>query len=145
MFQSYHNFFSNRERFAVVFLCLLFVLTYILTLTDSFVVFPPMDILLHFLGGFFVALFFIGYLRRALVATRSFAGDATIILGVSLLIGVGWEIFEFVLDHILPSSIVIFRGGDLFDTLKDIVVDMTGAAVMFLLVRNRHRRSAMFK
>jgi uncharacterized membrane protein YjdF len=143
--KALHKVFSRRERFAIGFLCSVFILTYVLTLTDIFVIFPSMDILLHFLGGFFVALFFISYLRRALMATNSFVGDAMIIVGVSLLVGVGWEIFEFILDKILPPGVSIFRGGDLFDTLKDLVVDAIGAAVMFLLVRGRYPKSAMFK
>ena len=144
MSQPHDKVFSKFEWFAIGFLCFLFVLTYVLTLTDVFVIFPLTDIPLHFLGGFFVALFFIGYLHRALGATNSFVGDITIIVGVSLLVGVGWEIFEFVLDKVLPAGISLFRGGDLFDTLKDLVVDSAGAAAMFLRVRSRYRKSVMF-
>lgn len=60
------NKFFKREKLAVLSLIILFLLTAILGEMGIFRFFPWSDILLHFLGGFFVALFFIDFLRRAL-------------------------------------------------------------------------------
>ena len=131
------NIFSKREKLAVLSLIILFSLTAILGEMGIFRFFPWADILLHFLGGFFVAMFFVDFLHRALKVERSLLSDLIIILGASLLVGVVWEIFEYCLNFILPSAVDLFRGGDLFDTLKDLIVDTAGALTLFFVVKNK--------
>lgn len=138
--------FSKREKTALLLLFLLFLSTYFAYVVGTFNFFPFVDIFLHFLGGFFVALFFIGRFRKALIAERSLVGDLIIIVGASLIVGVGWEFFEFTLGWFLPCvDDCLFRGGGLFDTLKDLVVDSFGAFCMFLVIRYKHRREPLFK
>lgn len=139
------NIFSKREKTAFLLLFFLFLLILILYFLGWLVLVPFVDNLLHFLGGFFVALFFIDYFRRALIAERSLSKDLIIIIGASLLVGVGWEIFEFILSHVSLPNITLFRSGGLFDTLKDLVIDSIGAMAMFFVIRHRHHRSELFK
>lgn len=94
------------------------------------------DMLLHFLGGIFIALlvlwirFFSGYfgvppiplqhkaLRFALLAT--------------LCIGVGWEVFERALGHTWSVE------GYWLDTSIDIALDVAGGLVGFLFFKRRY-------
>ena len=84
-----------------------------------------------------MAMFFVSFLRRAIAAERSVTNDIIIVLGASLLIGVAWEVFEYSSTRILPSYFSIFRGGNLFDTLKDLVIDILGSFLAFLFFKRR--------
>lgn len=137
--------FSKREQISIFSTALLFLITFVLAKFGFFEIFPRFDNVAHFLGGFFLALFFIDYFRKALMAERRLLGDILIIVGASLIIGVFWEIFEFVLTVSQDYTNITFRMGDLADTLKDLLVDMAGAAMMFFLIRHRHRKLKMFK
>lgn len=80
------------------------------------------DILMHFLGGLFIGLsalwFFFesGYIKMH----RSYR-QAFIVVGVSIvLVGVGWEIFEFLAD--VPREVNYVA-----DTIVDLIMDLLGA------------------
>jgi hypothetical protein len=133
--------FSKRERLSVLSLFFLFLATITLGELGIFEIFPYFDIPAHFLGGFFVALFLIDYLHAALTAERRLTADLLIIAGVSLLIGAGWEIFEYTFAFFGLG----FKMDSLGNTIKDLIIDTLGAMTMFFLVRFRHRRSVMFK
>ncbi|MBI4160579.1 MAG: hypothetical protein HY506_01610 [Candidatus Yanofskybacteria bacterium] len=130
--------FSKREKMALVILLILLVSNF--TFPQIYFRYPNVDIPAHFLGGFFVALFFIGFLRRSLAAERSLIQDLIIIVGASTLVGVLWEFFELIADLTPPLSIDYAR-----DILLDLAMDITGAAAMFFIVRRRHRKSKMFR
>jgi hypothetical protein len=84
------------------------------------------DIITHFLGGFWVALFF---LYTFLLFDKK-AGIFRILLGV-LLIGILWEIFEYIVFNRIGGTPF-----DSFDTSLDIVMDMVGGvASMFYVYR----------
>lgn len=123
---------------ALLLLSILFVTD--LALARVYLIYPDLDIVFHFLGGFFVALFFIGFLKKALIAERSLTKDVVLIVGASILIGVIWEFFEFFTGFTPPPTVNIFQ-----DTLLDLVMDIAGAATMFFVVRQKHRKSKMFK
>lgn len=136
--------FSKRERVAIIFLAILFLGTFTLSGLGFFNIFPYFDIVTHFLGGLFLALFFVDYFKKSLVAERRLSGDTIIIVGASLIVGVFWEIFEFLLTISQDYTNILFKMGDLPDTLKDLFVDMAGAVTMFFLIRHRHHKSKMF-
>ena len=142
---STHNLFSKREIIGIYSLAILFFITIVSVNLGIFNMLPYLDIPTHFLGGFFLALFFIDFFKKALRAERTFFRDIIIIVGASLLIGVVWEIFEYILTVSQNYGNELFRIGGLADTLKDLADDSIGAGSMFLIIRHRHRNLKMFK
>ena len=128
---------KKNEIKALIFLVFLFLFTWLIVYTGIFKHVTWIDVPLHFFGGFFMAMFFVSFLRRAIAAERSVTNDIIIVLGASLLIGVAWEVFEYSSTRILPSYFSIFRGGNLFDTLKDLVIDILGSFLAFLFFKRR--------
>ncbi len=93
------------------------------------------DMLPHFFGGAFVALglfwlsFFSGY-RGARHLPDSVSVFTLIFVG-TLIVGVGWEVFEYLLGHIWSPE------GYWLDTVTDLCVDMLGALAVYFCIRHR--------
>jgi hypothetical protein len=93
------------------------------------------DILPHFFGGAFVALglfwlsFFSGYsgVRRLSNPISVFA----LIFFGTLIVGIGWEVFEYLLGHIWSPE------GYWLDTMTDLSIDVLGALTAYLFIRAR--------
>jgi hypothetical protein len=75
------------------------------------------DMPVHFLGGFWVGLVFIWFLKPG---DLSFSTVAKIILGF-LLIGLSWEIFEILVDKAIAQNPF-----NVLDTLSDICFGLAG-------------------
>ncbi|OGI85521.1 hypothetical protein A3A05_03725 [Candidatus Nomurabacteria bacterium RIFCSPLOWO2_01_FULL_41_12] len=92
------------------------------------------DIIMHFLSGFWVSLFFIYvfYVRKQ-IFTRLFP----IFLFV-LLIGISWELYEFYIYQYISQ--IPF---DILDTTSDIFFDLSGGlcAILYLLVPLENQRT----
>ena len=86
--------------------------------------YPWIDIPLHFLGGVVAALAVSLIFRAELVAFRPLTA-LLFIIGLAVLIGVGWEFFEWTLDHTVRLGL---KQGDLTDTLTDLLMDILGAS-----------------
>ncbi len=86
---------------------------------------------MHILGGLWVGLFsLVSYysLFSGKSKERSTIFVVTFAIAATLLVGVGWEIFEFEVDkHIAASGI------DLGDTLHDLVNDFIGACIAAMI------------
>lgn len=85
-----------------------------------------LDIPMHLLGGFWISAATITY---RLSRNSSGGGDATLVLlayalVATLLIGLGWELFEWSVDRV--NGLIHF---DLLDTLGDLANDVIGASV----------------
>jgi predicted membrane protein len=89
------------------------------------------DILMHFLGGFWLGLFFIWYLYKDL-DKKELSKDNLIklILGV-LFVGFGWEIYEIIVNDLWAKNTF-----DLFDTSSDMVFDITGGLLAYYIFKN---------
>lgn len=81
-----------------------------------------MDIIMHFLGGLFVGLVAVLLLKHYVHKIKIPRNLFFWVLGVTLLIGIGWEIFEFSVGLVMAYD-------PLPDTILDIVMDMVGATV----------------
>ncbi len=98
------------------------------------------DTLMHFLGGFAIAM--LGLAIHHAVASRYHTKHSpawyhyTFVVGFAMLIGIAWEFHEYVFDQTinvwynLPMSQV-----SLTDTMKDFLMDWLGASVAFFLLR----------
>jgi hypothetical protein len=116
--------------------------------TEWYQRFPNFDTFLHVAGGFTIAWLLVAWFIRDL---KQLHGPAVLIflLGGTMLVGVGWEIAEYLSGHLFsdaPSGWQAFvwryfHGGGLTDTLGDLIADAggaLGAAVLFLRLRRRN-------
>jgi len=86
------------------------------------------DILLHFLGGLWLGgttLWFLQYVRK-----KPFGRTAQYVIPLVavIVIGLGWELFEFSLD-----TFIIFQTNDIIDTVADLFSDIAGGLTASLL------------
>ena len=115
---------------ALALVVLLFVGVFVSEQLNWYDQYPEFDSVLHFLGGFIVA-WFVGHF----LAHQSPRTYVTRIGLAVLVIGVLWEIAEYLAGVILPHDSIIyiyFHGGALPDTLLDLFLDMLGAGVFVL-------------
>ena len=75
-----------------------------------------LDMLMHFLGGFWVGLFFVYVFYNK----NTFSKQLLAVIFCVLLFGILWEFFEFFMNVIAHDSF------DILDTLSDIFFDLAG-------------------
>jgi len=80
------------------------------------------DMLMHFLGGVWVALFFLYVFK----VQTSFARKFLIVISSVLVVGLLWELFEF------GMGIIAGENFSISDTLSDIFFDLTGGYLAIL-------------
>ncbi|MCR4322466.1 MAG: hypothetical protein NUV61_00010, partial [Candidatus Azambacteria bacterium] len=95
------------------------------------------DIMMHFLAGLWVGgmvlwvYFFSGKTKVPRPIQKSYL--YMMALGVTFLVGLLWELFEFSLD-----TLIVFQQNDLMDTMMDLGMDTLGAlCASFYVARAR--------
>jgi|SRR3989344_38873 len=81
------------------------------------------DMIMHFLGGFWVGLACLYFFVPKILSLKSIL---TILLFV-LFIGVGWEIFEALVDRVITQNLL-----NILDLSSDIFFDLSGGALAIL-------------
>lgn len=95
------------------------------------------DLIVHFFGGVFAgllvawAVFFSGYVKRIHITTKSLFLAS---IAGAIIIGVGWEVFERLIGHTWSPE------GYWLDTGIDIVMDILGGILGFLLISKYYKR-----
>ena len=95
------------------------------------------DLIVHFFGGIFAGvlvawiLFFSGYLEKISITTKSLFLASVV---GAIVIGVGWEVFERLIGHTWSPE------GYWLDTGIDIVMDILGGILGFLLISKYYKR-----
>lgn len=103
--------------------------------------FSLFDQILHFSGGFFIAMLFSIYLKDHLFENSKIK-NTLIILGTTSFIGVSWEFAEYlanvVLSPIIYNSFAVktYFMGDLNDTVNDLLLDILGAGTLSLILHS---------
>jgi hypothetical protein len=98
------------------------------------------DIVFHFLGGFFMAMFLADYLKDHFLPNK-FISNTLIVVGATIFIGVVWEFSEYLANQILVEpfydwfGITAYFMGDLVDTIVDLLMDILGALAFIGLYR----------
>jgi uncharacterized membrane protein YjdF len=95
------------------------------------------DVVMHFAGGFWVAM-----LALFLIREHSFDNLILLwlVLGLVMLIGVAWEFMEFGLNHFVGGwAERIFYQTNIEDTLGDLIADICGGLVAFILFKVRKK------
>src|SRR3989338_11244837 len=97
------------------------------------------DMVIHFLGGFFMAMFLSAYLKDHLFDGWKLK-NFLIILGAVSFIGVVWEFSEYIANFALSPIIYDHYGirtyfmGDLDDTMNDLLMDILGAGTLSFIL-----------
>ncbi len=98
------------------------------------------DQLMHFSGGFFVAMFMYYYLADN-IRSGAWIKNMLVIVGATALVGVLWEFAEYTADHTVRQTILNYLdynirfGGNLTDTLSDLFFDIFGATCLWTIFR----------
>ena len=130
-------------KYAVVLFILIVITHALATLNFWYWTFPWLDIPMHFVGGFWVAITLVYLDSRfnlSLFKEKNFFLNLLIIVSFVALIGVFWEFFEFIYDF--------FSNGDTYansieglkvaqqglkDTIGDLFFDLVGGTVFVFL------------
>ncbi|OGI58299.1 hypothetical protein A3C60_02200 [Candidatus Nomurabacteria bacterium RIFCSPHIGHO2_02_FULL_37_45] len=88
------------------------------------------DIIMHFLGGLWVGLFFIWFSSESLRLSLAFKALTLVIFKILLfvfVVGFGWEVFEFLFNNYIAQNPF-----DFLDSTSDIFFDLVGGIVAIL-------------
>jgi hypothetical protein len=110
-------------------LILIFILNGLAQYFNWYYIFWWFDILLHFLGGYFIALLFISLCRHPIIEkyTSNWSKSFWIISTIGMVAGIGllWEFFEWGLQFVFSISNL----ATISDSLSDLVFDTLGGLV----------------
>lgn len=96
------------------------------------------DILMHFLGGLWVVLFFVWFLffsKIIKIDIKRYQNRKIFFVSILavLIVGLLWEVFE-----ICASFVSVQEYGYAFDTSLDLVMDLIGGAIAFLYIKQKY-------
>jgi len=132
----------NRKKLikiSVIALALILISDFLIFL--NFELNPRFYLIHHFLGGFFVALFFYGYLSDIITAPNiKTIKKWIVIIGATLFVGVVWEFAEYIGTYTQIKNLNLLKIGDLHDTIADLFVDLLGAITLLGFLHKRFRR-----
>lgn len=133
---------------AFLFLTVIFVVNAVGLYNGWYQDFFWFDIILHFLGGFFVAMLMANYLNEYFV-NKKILKNVFIIVSATVFIGVVWEFSEYIANLALSPiiyerfAIRTYFMGNIDDTIGDLLVDILGALFFsflhFLGSRKTHK------
>jgi len=102
-------------------------------LFDTYIIFPWIDIPMHFLGGFSVGYMSILFLRffkeERLIEIRKWFVFAILIVSTVSLIAVLWEFWEFLMDLFFQLSFQLSLRDTLFDLFMGIIGGFFSAVI----------------
>ena len=140
-------------RKALIGLTIVFLSVIPSTYYGWFIRFWWVDVVQHFLGGFFLAMLFAHYLKDNFVEGKKLQ-NILIVIGATIFIGVVWEFAEYIGNQTLINPIYkyfhirTYFMGDLRDTVKDLLMDILGAltySLHFFRSRNAHKIETDFE
>jgi hypothetical protein len=100
---------------------------------------------MHLLGGMLIAMAVFTWKERyapMLGNVLPFLANVVSVTGVVMMVGVGWEWFEFMHDLLLdPARADLRMQLGVFDTLQDLGMDFIGGMLMSLLIASSEKYS----
>lgn len=141
-------------KLAIFLLTLLFISNIPSIYYGWYLQFTWFDTAQHFLGGFFVAMLMVAYLKDHLIKGE-WIKNTLVIAGATIFIGVVWEFAEYIANQTLAEPLYRWAGirayfmGDLDDTVKDLILDTLGGlsfwAIHSFRSRDAHQAEADFE
>lgn len=131
-------------KFKSAFFAILIVLLFhgILLLTDGYYHLNQIDVPMHIMGGFAVAM--LGLAIHHQVSTKHHNKTSpwwyhfVFVVGFAMLIGVAWEFYEFIMDQTIHAWFQLpLSQPSLANTMKDLLDDWIGAMAAFFVFRKK--------
>lgn len=100
--------------------------------------FPGLDVAMHLAGGAWVGVLVLYFIRsRRPELMKSFTVSFLLAVGTTAIIGIIWEFYEFLFDvYVFKNHPLAYAAGNiLFDTLKDLFDDLTGAVAAYIVIK----------
>ena len=138
------------RRLSIIFLGVIFLSNIPSLYYSLYIQYPWVDVVQHFSGGFFVAMFMAAYLKDRL-AREGWLKNLIIIAGATVFIGVLWEFSEYIANQTLVDyfyekfQLRVYFMGDLKDTIGDLSMDISGAVLLYFLHLLRSRNAHEIK
>lgn len=111
----------------------IFVLNTLASLLYWYIIFPWFDNMMHFLGGFWIALLIMTLFWKFISKQESLYWRFFFVLASVLLVGLLWEIYEFGVQDIIQATGI----ASIPDSASDLVFDTFGGIVAFLIINNK--------
>ncbi len=89
------------------------------------------DLMMHFLGGLWLGLFFVWYDYKNFVQLYFNKKNFLHLIYFVLFIGIAWEVYEILVNIIFAQNPF-----DFIDTFTDVVADTLGGIVAFVFLKN---------
>lgn len=102
----------------------IFALNVLANIFYWYYILPWFDLLMHFMGGVFIAGLAIYLIKRP--------QDFLVTLLIVIAVGLGWEIFEILVDKFFDKNMQ-----SLTDSLTDLLADVVGGGVGFLYFKKK--------
>ncbi|GEM_PF-4073436 len=119
-------------------LTVIFLGTFVVTFFNLYDTFPYIDKLFHVIGGFIVAWFFSVLWGDNLKGLNKFQ-RVIVFMAMASFVGVFWEIMEYSTSFSFFDDQQLIRhylyGGNMGDTLGDLMADIFGAVILGFLKR----------
>lgn len=101
-----------------------------------YLVIPWFDMLMHTLGGVFLAMFGATIFSEK-IKRISRAHIFLLLISIVFLVGFGWEVFEYIVQFVIKGSIQL---ANIPDSVSDMVCDVVGGVLGFFFVLIQKRR-----
>ena len=111
-------------KYAAYLVVFIFVLNMIAHFFYWYVSIAQFDMWMHTLGGVFLALF-AGALWSRKVSRLSIGHTIAFVLGFVIVVGVGWEVFEYIVQYLIKGSVLAHFA----DSVSDLVCDIVGGVI----------------
>ena len=126
--------------YQVILLYLILILHILGNVLGWYYTVPHFDILMHFLGGFWIAMVSSYLLKKY---AKDFSRQHKLIeilflIGITMTIGFVWELYEFLADNFIFNRVLLMQQSAL-DIMTDLTADFTGALVYSLFRRRDFR------
>lgn len=94
---------------------------------------PHFDTLMHFLGGFWVAMFLVYLIKKYAkdLFRQNKLKEILFLIGITMIIGFFWELYEFLADTFIFNK-ALFMQQSVVDTITDLIADFFGVLAYFL-------------
>jgi len=132
-----------RMRLATLSLCIIALMLLLHTAANMFYWYVSIswyDMMMHTVGGMFLAVFTAALFARHILILSRFETFVILLLAV-VIVGLGWEFFEYAVQYLIKGSA---RLADVPDSVSDIVCDMIGGLVgtyFVLTLKKRYNTS----
>lgn len=96
---------------------------------------PNFDTLMHFLGGFWVAMFLVYLIKKYAkdLFKQNKLKKILFLIGITMIIGFFWELYEFLADTFIFNKALLMQQS-VVDTITDLMADFSGV-FLYVLVK----------